>query len=218
MKITVAKAKAITQNWQNQFPNLGVYKPLHLLRRCGPLLVGICLNRSTSGDIYKPTFHCHCLLRKFPTISLSLAVQLKASNGTDAGISTRLEEAELTDVASKMKELALLPLDANFGVNEFDEACTRWLQQQQTPYWPSVIEDRVLLSAWAQKDYMRKLGDAEAELKSWPTFVTNKIGGVTAWMARVEQATRNHNELASVLASEIDVHGVANLPSCELAI
>jgi hypothetical protein len=216
MKITAAQAKSITQDWQNHFPSLGVYKPLHLLRRCGPLLVGLCLNRSSSGDIYKPTFHCHCLLRQFPTVTLSLAVQLTAPNGSDAAISTKFHAAKLPYAAAKMRDLALLPLDANFGLSAFDAACTQWLRQQPTPYWPTVMEERVLLNAWVGKDYTKALGDAEAALKSWPSFVTDKIGGVTAWLSRVEQVAGNRDGLASVLASEIEVHGVAKLPAGDL--
>jgi hypothetical protein len=216
MKITTAQAKAITQDWQNHFPSLGVYKPLHLLRRCGPLLVGLCLNRSSSGDIYKPTFHCHCLLRAFPTVSLSLAVQLTAPNGSDAAISTKFHEVKLPDAAAKMRVLALLPLDADFGVSAFDAACAQWLRQQLTPYWPAVMEDRVLLNAWVGNDYTKALHDAEATLKSWPAFVTDKLGGVAAWMSRVEQAAGNRDGLSSILASEIEVHGVAKLPAGDL--
>jgi len=212
MKITTAEAKAITQDWQNYFPSLGAYKSLHLMRRCGPVLVGLCLNRSSSDHIYKPTFHCHCLLRKFPTISLSLAVQLKAPNGSDAAISTKSHETKLRDAAAKMRALALLPLDVNFGIDEFDVACSQWLQQQQTPYWPAVMEDRILLYAWAGKDYTKALGEAEMALKAWPAFVTDKLGGISSWMTRVEQVAGNHDALASVLASEIYAHRVARLP------
>ncbi|MCP5326637.1 MAG: hypothetical protein H7A09_09995 [Oceanospirillaceae bacterium] len=216
MKITAVQAKSITQDWQNHFPSLGIYKPLHLMRRCGPLLVGLCLNRSSSGDIYKPTFHYHCLLRQFPTVSLSLAVQLKAPNGTDAAISTKFHEKKLPEAAAKMRALALLPFDFDFGVVEFDVACDKWLGQQQTPYWPAVMEDRVLLHAWAGKDYTKALRDAEAALKSWPAFVTDKFGGVSSWVERVELAARNREALAGVLAAEIDAHRVASLPTGNL--
>lgn len=216
MKISAAQAKAITQDWQDHFPHLGVYKPHHLLRRCGPVLVGLCLNRASSGDIYKPTFHCHCLLRPFPTVSLSLAVQLKAPNGSDAAISIKFHEAKLAEATAKMRNLALLPLDADFGVNDFETACAHWLRQQQTPYWPTVMEDRILFHAWSGKDYVKTLHEAEATLKSWPSFVTDKLGGISIWMARVEQAAGNRDALAAVLASEIEVHGVESLPTGEL--
>src|SRR5436190_8831039 len=120
---TSAQILQITKDWKDEFPSLGVYKPLHLLRRNGPLLSGICLDRTSSGDIYKPIFHYHCLLRSCPAISLSLAVQLKAANGTDASVSFRSHESSFAKSAEKMRALALLPLDGDITLRQFDEAC-----------------------------------------------------------------------------------------------
>jgi hypothetical protein len=38
--LTPAWKTKITADWSAAFPGLGVYKPLHLLRRAGPLLMG----------------------------------------------------------------------------------------------------------------------------------------------------------------------------------
>lgn len=213
MKISVAQAKNITKEWQSEFPSMGIYKPLHLLRRCGPIVVGLCLNRTSSGDIYKPTFHSHCLLRPFSTISLSLALQLKAANGTDAAISVKFHESKLAESAAKMRALSLLPYEGDLTLTQFDNACTEWLRQQQTPYWPSVLEDRVLLHAWAGMDFGRILREAKVILRSWPSFVIDKMGGVSGWLEQVEGRASDRNALEHTLASEIEVHGLANLPT-----
>jgi hypothetical protein len=213
MKITASQAKAITQDWLNHFPGLGRYKTLHLLRRCGPVLVGICLNRASSGDIYKPTFHTHCLLRKAPAISLSLAVQLRSSNGSDAAITTKLHEARLPNSAAKMKDLALLPMVGDIRFADYERASARWTDDQQTPYWPTVIEDVVLLRAWAGVDYSSALDDAEKMLQVWPAFVTDKIGGVAGWLTRVEKAAGNRDKLATTLEGEVATHKLAPLPA-----
>ncbi|MGE3182975.1 MAG: hypothetical protein AB7N71_15210 [Phycisphaerae bacterium] len=213
MKISTAKAKSITKDWQNEFPSLGVYKPLRLLRRCGPILVGLCLERASSGDIYKPIFHSHCLLRQFPTISLSLAVQLQAANGAGAFISVKFHASKLAESAAKMRALALLPLEGDLKLSQFDSACAKWLLQQQSPYWPLVLEDRILLYAWSGMDFQKALREAEAMLESWPSFVTDKIGGTSGWIARVARAAGDRNALENTLASEIEAHGLINLPT-----
>lgn len=213
MKISAAQAKSITKDWQNEFPGLGVYKPLHLLRRCGPILVGLCLNRSSSGNIYKPTFHSHCLLRQFPTISLSLAVQLKAANGSDAAVSVKFHEPNLKESAAKMRALAFLPFEGDLKLSQFDDACVKWLRQQQSPYWPLVLEDRILLHAWCRVGFKDALREAEVMLKSWPSFVIDKIGGRSGWLSRVERVAGDQSALENVLASEIEAHGLASLPT-----
>lgn len=215
MKLSAAQASRITKDWQDEFPGLGVYKPLHLMRRCGPVLVGLCLDRTSSGDAYKPTFHTHCLLRQFPIISLSLAVQLKTANGTDTAVSVRSHESGLSNYAAKMRALALIPLEGELKLSQFDDACLQWLHQQQSPYWPMVLEDRILLHAWCGADFGKTLREAETILRSWPSFVTDKFGGTSGWLARVERIAGNRNVLEKTLTSEIESHGLAHLPQSD---
>jgi hypothetical protein len=216
MKLTPAKARAITRDWQCLFPTLAVYGPLHLMRRCGPLLVGICLDRTSSGDEYRPKFHCHCLLRKSPAITLSLYVQLIGSRGAKTSVKVRRHEAMLQEAAAKMRALALLPLDVDFGVGDYEAAAVEWMRRWGAFCWPGIIEDLILVKSWAGVDYSDNLVAAEAALRSWPNDIVMQLGGVAAWMARVESSARNRDELESVFASEMRAHRLEGLPSGDL--
>lgn len=55
--------RRVTKDWAVAFPGFAVWRPLHLLRRIGPAVQGICLDRSTSGDGYLPTAHVHALTK-----------------------------------------------------------------------------------------------------------------------------------------------------------
>lgn len=70
--ITPAVAKAISSDWGQQLENMGLYKPLHLLKAAGPFLVGVCLEPTRRKDAYTPIAHLHNLGISFPTVSLSL--------------------------------------------------------------------------------------------------------------------------------------------------
>jgi len=50
--LTKSAEKQITEDWQREILSLGVYEPRWLLRRVGPLLVGICLDRDSGGTSY----------------------------------------------------------------------------------------------------------------------------------------------------------------------
>lgn len=75
-KLTPAIKKRITNDWHRLFPALGVYKPMHLLNRVGPLLIGILLEVKSGNHNYIPTFHVHNLTRPFPVVALGLATTL----------------------------------------------------------------------------------------------------------------------------------------------
>ena len=76
-KLTPAVKRKITLDWHDCFPEMGIYKPLHLLRRVGPLLIGILLERDRTADRYLPTFYVHNLAKHFPVITLTLASPLR---------------------------------------------------------------------------------------------------------------------------------------------
>jgi len=75
--LTPAVARALTRDWATEFPAFAVWRPLRLLRRLGPWVQGITLERSSAGDDYRPTAHVHALTRDFPVISLTLASPLR---------------------------------------------------------------------------------------------------------------------------------------------
>lgn len=66
--LTAAAKKKITLDWSRLFPELGTYRPLHLLRRVGPLLQGIALERTSGNDLYRPMAHIHCLAQESTSV------------------------------------------------------------------------------------------------------------------------------------------------------
>ena len=79
-----AVARDLTRDWATLFPGFGVWRPLRLLRRLGPWVQGITLERTSAGDEYRPTAHVHALTRDFPTISLTLASPLRTRGVADS--------------------------------------------------------------------------------------------------------------------------------------
>lgn len=97
-----ATMRRITRDWDMQLPGFDVWKPMHLLRRVGPVLQGVALERSRSGDYYFATSHVHALTREFPVISLSLGHRVLRSSGQPEQIDA--SEAHLSDVAARLIE------------------------------------------------------------------------------------------------------------------
>ena len=117
--LTRAVEKQITEDWQREIPSLGIYVPRHLLKRIGPLLVGICLERDSSGNKYKPTFHVHCLGKEAPAVFLTLLTQLRSerSGGPDF-IQVRFHKEKYKEAAARMIRQSLLPLDGDLTLEQ----------------------------------------------------------------------------------------------------
>lgn len=70
--LTRAAKARITGDWQTRFPLLATRSPMKLMKRHGPLVMGLCLDRTRSNDCYLPTFFVHCLLMPSPVLTLTL--------------------------------------------------------------------------------------------------------------------------------------------------
>ncbi len=155
--LTGPRERKITEDWQREIPSLGVYRPRWLLRRVGPLLVGICLDRDSSGDIYKPIFHVHCLGHPFPVVSLTLATQLRSKrSGGPSYVEVKWHEEKYLDAAARMVQQSLLPLEGDLRLDSVIDAYRRHMA---TPIGrrqlPMLYRDTVFLAVWRKSGTAR---------------------------------------------------------------
>ena len=78
--LTGSARNRITTDWQRCFPHLGVRKPMSLLKRNGPLLIGIYLDGTRSNDVYVPLFHVHALMWPSSDMALKLCQRDASAN------------------------------------------------------------------------------------------------------------------------------------------
>lgn len=111
MKLSPAIKEQITTDWKAPFPDLGIYKPMWLLRRVGPLVSGICLERDSGNDAYRPTCHVHNLAKESATVSLSLADPLRTvKTGAPETIKAGFHHQWFADAAVRLQRQAQIPL------------------------------------------------------------------------------------------------------------
>ena len=99
----------IAQDWQARFPMLGHWKAGRLLRRVGPLVQGVCLDRSSNPEDYLPIAHIHFLGMVFPTVALQLPLYHSAPNGSPRRIEYRFHDQEYVDAADQLRRDYLVP-------------------------------------------------------------------------------------------------------------
>jgi hypothetical protein len=221
--LTAAARKRITEDWKNAFPNLGVYKPMWLMKRNGPLLMGICLDRTRSNDVYIPKFHVHDLISTFPGISLMLYHAVPDERQPRMPRQIRVDRHEVMSVAAMASLKSLVP-----EISQQDVSLSRILRMYREdldknyrglakyPEW--MFMDVILLAFWSgYHDYARTVLDGACEvMRFWPARgLPLKPFDVSAWRDGVEtQLCRNR--MASTLKEQIMKHKVAHLPVYEL--
>ena len=130
-KLTRSASARITKDWLAELPGLGEYKLRHLLRRVGPLLVGVSLDRDSSGDKYIPCSHVHFLGNtKLPVVSLTLCQQLRTTAGRPDVVLVRRHEEHFRDAAARLEAQSPLPFS---GPLCLDEVLKAYRDHLETP-------------------------------------------------------------------------------------
>jgi hypothetical protein len=241
--LTKSAEKKITEDWRTMVPSMGVYQPRWLLRRVGPILEGICLDRDSGGDAYRPTFHVHLLGREFPCVSLTLSTQLRSerSGGPDF-VQVRWHEDEYQEAARRMARQSLLPLEGDLTLRQLVNAYRGYLatpmgKMQAVPLY----FDMVILLAWAGHSEAAQGVLAEClKIESGPRDVAvnridggkvvqkethrlhdpefRHVGGRDVFEAICQRLIENPTEIQQTVDVQIVALGVSDLPASRLLV
>lgn len=218
-KLTKAVKQQITADWHRLLPSLGIYKPRWLLRRCGPLLQGVLLERDSTNDSYLPCFHVHNLARAFDSISLTLCSELLTSRTRDPDrIRVRDHVAAHEEACARLVKHLPLPLNGPIAI---DEVLTAYQRELLTPCWQYSLEmrgDMVDYLIWcrkfdaAEKVIVRTL----EEVSTWPSSVMESVGEVDAWHGEQLHRLQQPEIVTETVNVEVQKHGLAGLPTEQL--
>jgi hypothetical protein len=209
--------KEITKDWQAEIPSLGIYQPRHLLRRVGPLLVGVCLDRDSSGEIYKPCFHVHCLGKEFPCVSLTLDTQLRSKHsGGPIYIEVKWHKQKYKEAAAQMVRQSLLCLEGNLRLQDVISAYRSHLITPMGRLQPVLLyQDMVILLAWGgdEKGALKLLAEC---LRVCPEAKFRPVGGRGVFEAQSRNLIGNQDSIRKTVESQIVLLRVEGLPQSGL--
>lgn len=221
MKSLTAAAKLrITEDWLQLFPGLGRYRPLHLLRRVGPLLEGIALERDSGNDVYRPTFHVHGLVSDWPDVTLTLMQRLRSDRtGGPDFIQVAHHDARYAEAAERLRRQAPLRLDGELALGEVVDAYRAFHARPGVHYDAHLLfADMALICGWAgQRDRARALiAEGAQAMEQWPEGARHQVGGVEAWRRRLEEAVADPARLRAAADEHASALHAEALPRAEL--
>ncbi|MGO1069769.1 hypothetical protein [Lysobacter sp. CA199] len=220
-QLTVASKKQITADWGRIFPSLVEYKPLQLVRRIGPYVQGISLDRRTGNDVYVPTTFLHSLCSPAENLSLSLSQPLLSERaGLPKPIKVAFHAAHLEEAAAKLRNASVLPLAGDITLDELFTAYARHrtVSLLESKYPIHLMMDAVSAAAWLG-DGSRASARARLyleEAKTWPDNILAREGGYAAWSDTLNRIAGSTDELREVVNDQIKRLGLEKIPASDL--
>lgn len=211
-KLTPAAKKKITADWQAAFPGFGIYEPMHLLRRTGPLLSGIYLEKYDGGS-YRPIFHVHNLSRSSPNVTLSCYRNIPYEY-----VQVDWHESKFPKMVKGLSERIFLPLSGPITLAEVVKGFHSYLKEPLSPCESYVYQNLALICGWCgnSDQVATVLREAEDVMRRWPETVLKQIGGLEQWLSTTRASAANQEALRATVVEQISVHGVENIPATEL--
>jgi hypothetical protein len=215
-KLDPATARAITLDWAAAFPELVVWKPLRLLRRLGPVVQGITLDRSMSGEDYRPTAHVHALIRQFPGVSLTLWTPVRSKAGVAEWVDVRWHARDFATTAERLRAQSPLSLDDPPTLEDLLACYRRFVTEAQhgLPAGMAEIADLVLIPAALDLPDAVRDGLAFArEIAGRWTEPPRQWPDADAWLASIEAASADPGGLRDTVRSEVHKLKLAKVPN-----
>lgn len=158
--LTLQDKNIITQDWHSAFPDYSIYKPLHLIKRHGPILFGIYLKPVYGGEHYLPMFHTHSLLREFPVISLSTPMPFLNFKGVEESISLLRHTREKEKIINKFKEQVFISACNGISLSVVDYIYNKTIKSSLYAPMQCIIE-HILFHAYMSNNEVLSLKISE---------------------------------------------------------
>ncbi len=215
--LTSKVKKQITNDWAMRFPSFAIYRPLHLLRRIGPILSGIRLERDSSNRTYLPMLHVHSLCRRFPVVSLTanhplLTTRTRAPDH----IEVRDHTSRFQETANRLEHQAAMPLYGNVSLDSIIHFYQSYIRNENVKV-ANVYEDQISYAVWVNQisKASELIESAVTAIRAWPP---ERRGQVDidhlrrSWVSLLQQ----RETLISTYEKESEHLRVGHLPASNL--
>lgn len=213
----------ITEDWQRVFGDLGIVRPMWLMKRHGPLVFGVCLDRTRVSSRYVPKAHVHNLLARSPVVTLSLECTVPDPRRPIAAweIECDQHEASFRKAAEALKtSMPDLASRTAMTLSRVLQLYNQYLIARRNPlitrYPMHLFGDVILLTFWAgYHEYAQRcLRNSLDVMRAWPAKEEGSDAwgiDVASWRDSIEsELDRVHLDV--VVEQEVERHKLAGIP------
>lgn len=112
-KLTKVMKQEITKQWNEQFPEMAIYKNMWIANIIGPIVVGILLDVKSGNDSYYPTLHLDNLADEIDD-ELSLIAPIRVPFES---VSTISPKGKYVSIANQLENMTVIPLKGDWDIS-----------------------------------------------------------------------------------------------------
>lgn len=184
---------------------LSILRPMELVRRIGPLVAGVCLDRRSGGDAYVATGYVHNLLRPFPALSLSLG---RPTREVRVESHEQLYERRARELDEDCPLLGADRPTLDDVLREYEVHLKSGAPETAYPLF--LYEEMVLLAALRSPDLAKAyLARFLKNARAWPTEILSTVESLQAWERRILGAIVG--DLDSIAVAQALQHGLSGV-------
>ena len=212
MTISGATRRRLTADWLSALSQLTVLRPMHFVRRHGPLLMSLVLDGTRTPDYFVPVVGFQLLCVTAERLYLGYRMGIGPPHAPNAQVSVR-------DTNVLSRTLARFPFlgRPTLAASEF---LAHWSRYTSGPCIGEsyVLLDRVAFAAWSgdQALVLAARAEALAILSSWPdtAFRIQSRDAVASQIAEIAKA--KENDLHEVVVQQLSFHSLTKIPDLGL--
>ncbi len=213
----------VTKLWAGNILEMGVYKPMLLLKRNGPLLIGLSLQKNRGNDQYEPNIHLHNLCFESDGISLSAPMYLLTDRSVPYCIRGDKDGADILQYASKLKKQFPITCMTNVPFKQVVSYIFGYISTKNE--WTRLPDHGVFLdlASWAKilgKDDLAEdiILYPRNNIPNWTELYLENFEDPDDWEKWTRNMISNRDSLLNTVESQINTLKLASIPSYDLTI
>ncbi|MCD7972854.1 MAG: hypothetical protein LUG18_09355 [Candidatus Azobacteroides sp.] len=210
-KIETKDKRRIAKDWLSVFNGFYPYKPMHFVRRNGPFLCGILLERHSGNLDYEPTFHVHNLMVDFPVVSLGSATYLLNPKGVKDRITLYQHSECFNRYVERFKEQTPLLQENKVNCKNLISHFQKVIDTSLS-YPADSLKDWVLALFWCgeMEEAEKAIAYGKKIISQWPEGAKSRFNGEDGWEQQIRRLM-NKGMLQDTVEKELAKFKLSNI-------
>ncbi|ANH67491.1 hypothetical protein ABE85_07760 [Mitsuaria sp. 7] len=197
-----------------------IYDSMWLMRRIGPLLQGVLLEKTQDGSCYCPTLHIHTFSRPLGYVALNVAQPLlTVRTRASEYIKVLHHDKHFSEGAKRLAASSLLPIEGDISLDEVMAAYRSFetFPASDAPFSINYFESAISLHAWCGQINRGKqaLEEYLEVITQWPDRVIERLGSVDKWRSDMLAVLANPDAIRETAEQQATVLKATTLPFSE---